>query len=64
MFRVECIPLTLEILLSLLLLLGLLLPGLRVPLELVAVDLHVGADHLVSNRRHRLVPMRRLLAHQ
>ena len=62
MLGVECLPFVLHVLLSLLLLLGLLLSGLRVPLELVTVDLHVGADDLVSDRGHRLVPVRRLLA--
>lgn len=54
---IELLPLVLDFLLSILLLLLLLLGLDGKFFKLIPVDLHVGANDLVRDRGHRLVPM-------
>ena len=54
---IELVPLGAQLALSILLLLLFLLSCNGQLLELLAIDFHVGADHLVGNRRDGLVPM-------
>lgn len=54
---IELLPLVLNFFLSILLLLLLLLGLDRKFFKLISIDLHVGANDLVGDRGHRLVPM-------
>ena len=54
---IDLVPLGAQLALSILLLLLFLLGCNGQLLELLAIDFHVGADHLVGYRRDGLVPM-------